>query len=71
MFIFHIFDTPKTVWHLNSQTIFKSLLSFAISNFRVFQLLPGLKLLDGLPKLPGDEQFIDDENSKLGSCSVS
>ena len=40
-------------------------------SFRVFQILPDLRMLDGLPKLPSDEQIIDDDESKSGSCTVS
>ena len=41
-------------------------------SFRVFQILPDLRMLDGLPKLPSDEQITnDDDESKSGSCTVS
>eukprot|EP00112_Aurelia_sp_Birch-Aquarium-sp1_P026673 Seg962.1 transcript_id=Seg962.1/GoldUCD/mRNA.D3Y31 product="Acidic leucine-rich nuclear phosphoprotein 32-related protein" protein_id=Seg962.1/GoldUCD/D3Y31 len=38
---------------------------------KVFQILPDLRMLDGLPKLPSDEQISNDDESKSGSCTVS
>eukprot|EP00795_Rhopilema_esculentum_P007256 gene7256-12941_t len=42
-----------------------------ISFPRVFKILPDLKLLDGLPKTPLDEQMTKDTEPEVGSCIIS
>ena len=41
------------------------------SNFRVFAALPNLQSLDGIAKLPEDEEWHDDEDDKGSGCVIA